>query len=184
MQHYTFAFDRAVDGVSYRFSNELGEKLGVSRDGMVVSSTHRTRGYRGTPRGNGYFGITVSGHTVYIHRIVYELYSGTTIPNGMCIDHVDGTRGNNSFDNLRVATNSENIRNPISYRNSLSTYRRNMEKAVDARRRPVIAVDRSGSTTWFKSLRDAARSCRTSAMNIHSAIRRNGMSAGFKWRYA
>lgn len=46
----------------------------------------------------------------YTHRVVWELLNGP-IPEGMCIDHIDGNGLNNRVENLRVTTLSMNQRN-------------------------------------------------------------------------
>lgn len=51
------------------------------------------------------------------HRIVWELHYGK-IPDGMCIDHIDGNGLNNKIENLRVTTLSSNQRNTRIKRNN------------------------------------------------------------------
>ena len=41
------------------------------------------------------------------HRVVYETFVGK-IQYGLVIDHIDGCKVNNSLDNLRMVTHSEN----------------------------------------------------------------------------
>lgn len=56
----------------------------------------------------GYRQIEVDGKAYKEHRLVFMLF------NGFCpdqIDHIDGNRENNSIDNLRQATSSQNAWN-------------------------------------------------------------------------
>ena len=46
-----------------------------------------------------------------VHRLVYRAFIGE-IPNDMVIDHIDGNRDNNSLNNLRCVTRTENAANP------------------------------------------------------------------------
>ena len=54
--------------------------------------------------------LSVRGHYVSLHRLVWMLQNGE-IPEGMEVDHVDRNKGNNHPSNLRLATKSENAQN-------------------------------------------------------------------------
>lgn len=43
------------------------------------------------------------------HQIVWRVYHGD-VPEGLEIDHIDGDKGNNRIENLRLVTHAENIR--------------------------------------------------------------------------
>lgn len=164
----------------FRYSTELGTAMAVSSAGYVLTKTHQELGYRGTPRGNGYYGVTIHGRSVLVHRMVYELFVGQ-IPDGMQIDHIDGDRGNNAVDNLRVVTVAGNSHNPVTYRRALPAFRRNMAKAVKAKSRPVVMAE---TGVVFSSIREAGRAMHVNPTCIYTAIRRQGTSAGVHWRYA
>ncbi len=57
----------------------------------------------------GYISIRLFGKQYYAHRLAY-LYMLGTFPTEE-IDHIDGNHSNNSWENLRDATRSENTRN-------------------------------------------------------------------------
>ena len=44
----------------------------------------------------------------YVHRIVAALFIGDI--TGMSVDHIDGNQANNDVSNLRIVTQSENMR--------------------------------------------------------------------------
>lgn len=44
---------------------------------------------------------------LYVHRVMYELFIGE-IPDGYCINHIDGNKINNAIDNLECITIREN----------------------------------------------------------------------------
>lgn len=46
----------------------------------------------------------------YAHRIIWEMMYGA-IPDGLQIDHIDGCGTNNTIDNLRLVTQSTNLKN-------------------------------------------------------------------------
>ncbi|WP_428909429.1 HNH endonuclease [Niallia sp. Krafla_26] len=45
---------------------------------------------------------------VFVHRLVTEAYIGK-IPDGKCVNHIDGNKENNHVSNLEILTHSENI---------------------------------------------------------------------------
>lgn len=63
----------------------------------------------GNKHPNGYIGISVNGDHYPAHRIVWLLKTGEW-PNGD-IDHIDGDRSNNRFENLRQVDRRTNSRN-------------------------------------------------------------------------
>ena len=48
-----------------------------------------------------------------VHRFIYECVTGKSIPKNMVINHIDGDKTNNSFNNLELVTHSENTRHAL-----------------------------------------------------------------------
>jgi hypothetical protein len=69
----------------------------------------------GTPAGridhHGYARIRFEGKNYQAHRIVLVLNTKEDIPDGFVVDHIDGNKSNNSLNNLRIVSQSDNIRN-------------------------------------------------------------------------
>lgn len=57
----------------------------------------------------GYRAVTYEGKKHLSHRVIWFLYYGVWPDKD--IDHIDGDRLNNSISNLRLATDSQNLRN-------------------------------------------------------------------------
>ncbi len=50
-------------------------------------------------------------HSKALSRVVYEICSGTAIPEGYEVDHMDGDPQNNQFSNLRCVSREDNAKN-------------------------------------------------------------------------
>ncbi|ATE85769.1 HNH homing endonuclease [Shigella phage Sf12] len=61
----------------------------------------------GSLRSGGYLRVGAKGSYHYVHRIVWEMHNGD-IPEGMEIDHINGSRSDNRVENLRIVSHSEN----------------------------------------------------------------------------
>ena len=67
---------------------------------------------------DGYRRVTFNGRMFMTHRVVWLLIHNEW-PDGE-IDHIDGNRANNRIENLRVVTQSQNLRNKKSKKGSTS----------------------------------------------------------------
>jgi hypothetical protein len=75
---------------------------------------------------SGYFVVGLSKNnkqkTAYIHQLVaHEWVSNPS--EKRCVDHIDGNRGNNHWNNLRYATYAENSRNMKRHTDGSSIYK-------------------------------------------------------------
>ena len=84
----------------------------ITPKGVLINLETRGRAKAGDSAGwaatDGYVTIRYQGLNYYAHRIVWMLHNNSEIPEGMQIDHIDRDRSNNSPDNLRPATHSQN----------------------------------------------------------------------------
>lgn len=69
-------------------------------------------------RNDGYHNITIRGRHYRLHRIIWLWMTGEW--PGRDIDHIDGDRSNNRWDNLRTATRGQNSANRGPHKNSKS----------------------------------------------------------------
>lgn len=70
---------------------------------------------------HGYREFSLKGSRYYCHRVVWFLNTGT-FPD-LEIDHIDGDKSNNLFENLREVSREENMRNTNSHKDSISKYK-------------------------------------------------------------
>lgn len=66
----------------------------------------------------GYYRVVLNGKKYFNHRILYQFYHNVILNATDFIDHIDMDRQNNSKENLRICTKSENAMNRISMKNN------------------------------------------------------------------
>ena len=67
----------------------------------------------GAMNSKGYIHIRFKGSDYKAHRLAYYMYHGVD-PLAKLVDHIDGDKTNNKIDNLRLATNTQNLMNRVN----------------------------------------------------------------------
>ena len=67
----------------------------------------------------GYIIININGKKHLAHRLIYSYFNGE-IPDELQIDHINHDPSDNSYENLRLATNRQNCQNGILRKNNTS----------------------------------------------------------------
>lgn len=67
---------------------------------------------------SGYYKVFVHRKSYRNHRILYQFYHNVILDPEQQIDHIDMNKQNNSKENLRLCTNSENSMNKITRRDN------------------------------------------------------------------
>lgn len=79
------------------------------KDSKLYWKNNKLAGYR---RNDNYIHIKYKNCCFYAHRLLYQIYNNfEEIPEGFLVDHKDCDRTNNSKENLRLATPSQNSHN-------------------------------------------------------------------------
>lgn len=142
------------------------ENYGVNKDGEIFNIKTENIIF-GSDR-NGYRRVELSGVNYSVHRLVYETFNGP-IPDKMIIDHINGDRADNRLENLRCISQSENANNAV----------RNGHRGQI----PVLQFDKQDNfIKEYPNIQTAAKAMGVTNAAIRSAIKRNGTSAGFKWK--
>lgn len=107
-------------GATSLSQSELSSQLSYNPETGVFTSIHGSKvGYLSK---DGYIQITLSdGSQRKAHRLAW-LYMNGEFPNGI-LDHIDGDRTNNKWDNLREVTYSQNSMNSRFRKNNTSGYK-------------------------------------------------------------
>lgn len=126
----------------------------------------------------GYFKVRLSNNGVvqdfFIYRLVYMVFNNmSTIPNGMMIDHIDCNKQNDSLDNLRLITYSENV---------LACF---YEQKHNSSIRPVAQYTLQGEyIASFPSCREAGRKLNLDSSTISKVCRgKNKSHGGFVFKF-
>lgn len=153
--YYTDNFD----GVEI-FDNYL-----INKRGIIINKNTR-RILNGGLR-NGYRRVSIGTKFYSVHLLVWESFNGK-IPEGMVLDHINGNRSDNRLENLRLVSQSENVKN--AYLNGHSN------------RVSVSQYDKKGNfINIYSSFREAANAINGSECAIKEAANRHGTSAGYFW---
>lgn len=137
----------------------------ISDSGIVVNSKNNKILSQGTR--NGYKRVLINGKLFSVHRLVWEAFNGE-IPDKIQVDHINGNKADNRLENLRLVSNSENMKN--AYANGHSA-------AVK-----IYQFDEEGTAiAEYPSIKDAARAINGNECAIKDASNRFGMSSGYYW---
>ena len=152
----------------------LHKDTGEEIEGYLVTDTGVVIGRKGQPLAsnsrlkNSYYSLrhqSLGKDTRQtVAQTVCATFNGTRPTTKHSVDHIDGNTFNNTPDNLRWATQSEQIKNKEIFKSS--------------KPRGVRNVD-TGET--FKSLHAAARSIGLSAAAVQQARDNGHRSGGYRW---
>lgn len=118
----------------------------------------------------GYNVAWVDGKVRLVHKLVAKAFLGDA--DGKQVDHIDGDKTNNSVDNLRYVTASENARHSFDFKRGTN---RTGQKGT-----PVVMVT-DGFVCTFVSMAAAARAVRKNPSSIWHAADGRYLCAGARW---
>lgn len=83
--------------------------------GVPGFDNHYANKPAGGVRPDGYFGVCIHGRRFLSHRVIWAMHYSEWPAEE--IDHINGCRGDNRIENLRVVSLSENMHNKRRYKN-------------------------------------------------------------------
>ena len=118
---------------------------------------------------NGYKLVRISNKNYYVHRVIYYIHNQEwdidDSRRDNSIDHIDGNRQNNSIENLRVVTNSQNLWNTYHTKCKGYYWHKSSKKFV-----AYITVNYKRINLGSFDLAEDARNCYLEAKNIYHII--------------
>ena len=162
------------------FPQPLYPNYVANKDGYVYS-LYTNKELIGNLNVNGYIRLTMFrdiGQKVvkFKHTIVWESITGTLVPTGYQIDHIDQNKENNAFENLQCISCKDHMiktrkENPHMIKSFLAGLNR---KVI----RKCIYSD---TVVEFDSRKDAAKSVLGTAQALGDAIMKNIPYLEFRW---
>lgn len=134
---------------------------------------------------NKYRKCKINNTLYYIHRLMYQIYHSLEyIPIYIYIDHIDGDKLNNSKDNLRLATSSQNqqnkkyLKNNSGYKNIIKCRSKNRNNTYRYNWKVNIEILGKVYTRYFpytdEGLQQAIEDANKKRMEIHGEFANNG----------
>jgi len=126
MNNYQHILATTFNNEQYYYIPSIPSYYAISETGNLISfrTGNHWKTMKTTENGStGYFQVSLRSNgktTYYLHELIFSTFvSGQPTQKGLTIDHKDHDKSNNTKENLRVATKTENQANkPISKRNT------------------------------------------------------------------
>lgn len=125
----------------------------------------------------GYYKVRLSNNGLVkdymIHQLVYKVFKGDYDKENYIIDHIDGNKLNNDINNLRILTNSENVKAAL------------YETKTNSSAKRVAQYTKDGEfIKEFPSARSAAQALNLDSSTISKVCRgQNKTHGGFIFKY-
>ena len=103
---------------------------------------------------DGYCRVQINGKKEYIHRKLYSSYHDIPLKQLNQIDHIDMNKMNNSINNLRVVTCSENGINKNKNKNNSSGYKNIYWYKQNEKWLFIITINGKRTQKYFNELQE------------------------------
>lgn len=141
------------------------QDCGKMKQGSVAGSLNKI---------SGYIEIRFKGKLYYGHQLAWYLHHGVWVET---VDHREHPRSNNSLDNLREATRSQNNKNNVVSKNSTTGFKGVFKSR--AKYKAQICVDRKQIHLGvFKTKEEAALAYDKAALHYHGEFAKTNQMMG------
>lgn len=153
-----FDYDRATARLVWRKHPKYPR-----RNGLCAECGHKS----------GYRRVTLHGRTFYAHRVIFALFNGD-VPDCFHVDHINGNISDNRIENLRLATNSQNMANCGKYSTNTSGHKGvSWQRKESKWRAGVSTKGKFISSGYFDNIEDASAAYRAKAKEIFGEFARS-----------
>ena len=142
---------------------EYNPDTGVFTRRVTTSSRAIAGAAVGTISGNGYLQFRVDGRIYLAHRLAWLYMTGQWPDRD--IDHIDGTRNNNQWKNMRAATRSQNIANSGIWKSNRTGHKGVVQDRTLAWRAAITIDGKYLALGTFQTKEQAHAAYRTAAVN-------------------
>ena len=122
---------------------------------------------------NGYRIIVVDRKQYKAHRVAWALHTGSDVPVGYQIDHINRERDDNRIDNLRLANQCENQQNTVARITSKSGAKGVIETNSGRYEAAIIGHGRRYFLGTFDTKCEASAAYRGAAVVLHAKFAMN-----------
>jgi hypothetical protein len=120
---------------------------------------------------DGYRHITISDSKYFAHRLIWVWYYGVWPQSA--VDHIDNNKSNNSVDNLRLATHSQNQCNAFKPKNNTSGVK-GVSKAGNKWKAEIMIDKKSLYLGTFNYIEEAAAALTEVRKKYHGEFANHG----------
>jgi hypothetical protein len=121
----------------------------------------------------GYYLIRVNNKVYRLHRLVWIYHNGD-IPDEMIVDHIDGDKTNNRIENLRIATQNENMQNSKIRSNNTSGVKGvSWNKQIKKWRARIRICGKEFHVGYFHTKEEAEAAVIAARNNLHGDFSRH-----------
>jgi|DEB0MinimDraft_10_1074344.scaffolds.fasta_scaffold04487_13 hypothetical protein len=153
-----------------RIETEKGEYY-IGSNGSVKSIRYgKERMLKPWIINSGYLAISLGKSNKWLlHRLVAEAYCEKPT-NADQVNHIDGNKLNNSYDNLEWCTASDNMKHASS--------------VLNINKKKIVATIGDCKIAVFNSLKEAVNSAGANYSSLSRALHNDNKCIGFSWQFS